>query len=158
MKKTRLLTAACACLCLFMAKGENIFVYNDVWAVTPLTGVTKIAFSAEGLTVYGDAETQIALTDFNFFSFTEKEPPATVVGGVMADDAAQVWLDGNQLTVKADANLARVEIYAANGSLVADAVPAAPVFECQFDNRPAGMYMVKTTVNGKQELHKIIKR
>ena len=159
MKKLKLLTVACACSCLFMAKGEDIFVYDDDWKVTPLTDVTKIAFTEEGLTVYGDTETRIALADFSFFSFSEKEPPATVIDGAVAGNAIQAWLDGgNLLTVKAESDLARVEIYSANGSLVTDAAPAANLYECSLENCPAGMYLVKATVGETQELHKIVKR
>lgn len=140
------------------ASADDVYIYSgedsNPTEVKVLTNVKKISFSETAITVTtaDGTETPVNFTDFDFFSFDEKEGSVEKV----AAGATKVWMADGVLNAESSSPIERVEIYSAQGAKLTDEAPMVAKYSNTLDVA-AGIYLVKVTTGGKTEIQKIIK-
>ena len=146
-------------LCFGMAvqsmQAGDVYVYKRAQVAPVLSSTTteRITFDSNGINLLqSDGTTLSAAFDtFNYFSFVSGQEP-TAVQSVKTNQAGLTF-DGTMLML-GDAQSAAV--YTASGLKVVDV--KAGTGKVSLSHLPAGIYLVKATINGQSVTSKIVKK
>ncbi len=156
MKKqllSKLPIIACACALSLVTQSFTVNFFQDGMEDPSETvvNVRRVDFGSGNtvLTNAAGAKTTVPNADFAHFKFA-KDPSSGIVGTVAGENGIAVTFDGSCIRSSVDAS---IEVYAANGILVAKAAN-----ECGIESLAPGMYIVRATSAAGTAVKKIAKK
>lgn len=157
-----LFTLAFACIGIAGASAQDVYFYSNGSNTSLLTGnnVQRIEFNDGAVAVIladGTKLGELATTAFDYFLFYNKE----IVNNIKSASSAEgieITYDGvKDVTVKSAETISSIDVYSADGVMIASVSPKAKSAKISLASYAAGVYLVKASAGNGTATCKIVK-
>lgn len=146
------------------ADDGNMFYYYTKSSTTPkkmsLDDLDKLTFSSNGVQIWSqNGMNEIPFGDFMLITFSEIEHPlltAVEHASLSQDIRIRYMATQRTLLVESGLPLSSVGVYDLQGRVISNDASAATNYRITLPAAPKGVYVVKTVLNGKITVNKIV--